>query len=61
MTDQKTDAALTPWQKFENAMRHIVGVPHSEIKTKLDVEKKVRDSKRTRKSKIRAFREANEK
>jgi hypothetical protein len=59
MADNKTDSALTPWQKFENAMRHIVSVPHSEIKAKLDAEKKVRDRKRTRKSKVRAFREAN--
>jgi hypothetical protein len=55
------DSALTPWQKFENAMRHIVSVPHSEIKAKLDAEKKVRNRKRTRKSKVRAFREANSK
>ena len=49
----------TPWQKFETAMRHIVTVPYSEIKAKLDAEKKVRSRKRTRKSKVRAFREAN--
>jgi hypothetical protein len=62
MTDHKEDdPALTPWQKFENAMRHIVSVPRSEIKAKLDAEKKVRDQKRTRKSKIRAFRESNSK
>jgi hypothetical protein len=61
MTDHKADSALSPWQKFEKAMRHIVSVPHSEIKAKLDAEKKVRDQKRTRKSKVRAFREANSK
>jgi hypothetical protein len=61
MTDHKPDSALTPWQKFENAMRHIVRVPKSEIKAKLDAEKKTRDRKRTRKSKVRAFREANSK
>jgi hypothetical protein len=57
--DPKTNSEQTPWQKFEAAMRHIVSVPHSEIKAKLDAEKKVRKSKRTRKSKVRAFREAN--
>ena len=60
MTDKKNpDSDLTPWQKFETAMRQIVSVPHSEIKKKLDAEKKVRNRKRTRKSKVRAFREAN--
>jgi hypothetical protein len=60
MTDRKTDSAdLTPWQKFENAMRQIMSVPHSEVKAKLDAEKKVRNRKRTRKSKVRAFREVN--
>ena len=49
----------TPWQKFETAMRQIVSVPHSEIKAKLDAEKKVRSRKRTQKSKIAAFRAAN--
>jgi len=42
-------------------MRQIVSVPHSEVKAKLDEEKKVRNRKRTRKAKIRAFREANDK
>jgi hypothetical protein len=60
-SDSKTNSELTPWQKFENAMRHIVSVPHSEIKKKLDAEKKVRNRKRTRKAKVRAFREANSK
>jgi hypothetical protein len=57
----EADSALTPWQKFENAMRQIVKVPYAEVKAKLDAEKKVRDRKRTRKSKVRAFREANSK
>jgi hypothetical protein len=57
-----TDHPKNPeWQKFEEAMRHIVSVPHSAIKAKLDAEKKVRNRKRTRKSKVRAFREANAK
>jgi hypothetical protein len=60
MTDKKNpDSDPTPWQKFETAMRQIVKVPYSEVKAKLDAEKKVRKSKRTRKAKIRAFRDAN--
>jgi hypothetical protein len=59
MTDRKRTSDLTPWQKFESAMRHIANVPHSEIKAKLDAEKKVRLRKRTQKSKIAAFRAAN--
>ncbi len=58
-SDSKTNSELTPWQKFENAMRQIMSVPYSEVKAKLDEEKKVRNRKRTRKAKIRAFREAN--
>jgi len=57
--NRKKSADPTPWQKFESAMRHIVSVPHSEIKAKLDAEKKVRSRKRTQKSKIAAFRAAN--
>ena len=59
MSERKTDSEPTPWQKFETAMRQIVKVPYSEVKAKLDAEKKVRNRKRTRKAKIRAFREAN--
>jgi hypothetical protein len=59
MTDLKKDSELTPWQRFETAMKKIVSVPYSEVKAKLDAEKKVRNRKRTRKAKIRAFREAN--
>ena len=61
MDDQKTHPGSTPWKKFEDAMRQIVSVPYSEVKAKLDAEKKVRNRKRTRKSKVRAFREANAK
>jgi hypothetical protein len=57
--DRHKKSDPTPWQKFESAMRHIVSVPHSEIKAKLDAEKKVRSRKRTQKSKIAAFRAAN--
>jgi hypothetical protein len=59
MAKSKESASPTPWQKFETAMRQIVSVPHSEIKAKLDAEKKVRSRKRTQKSKIAAFRAAN--
>jgi hypothetical protein len=59
MDQKKKSVDPTPWQKFESAMRHIVSVPRSEIKAKLDAEKKVRSRKRTQKSKIAAFRAAN--
>jgi hypothetical protein len=59
MSDHKTDSDITPWQRFQDAMKQIVSVPYSEVKAKLDAEKKVRNRKRTRKAKIRAFREAN--
>jgi hypothetical protein len=61
MSDGKVKSAdnSSPWQKFEDAMRKIVKVPYSEVKAQLDAEKKTRDRKRTRKAKIRAFREAN--
>jgi hypothetical protein len=60
MSDHKVSTdETTPWQKFESAMRQIVSVPYSEVKAKLDEEKKIRNRKRTRKAKIRAFREAN--
>jgi hypothetical protein len=63
MTARKKNSAsdITPWTKFENAMRQIVTVPYSEIKAKLELENKVRARKRTRKSKIAAFRAANPK
>ena len=64
MTDRKKTSEdvpsdITPWQKFENAMRQIVRTPYSEIKAKLELERKTRARKRTRKSKIAAFRAAN--
>ncbi len=58
MTD-KPNSDPTPWQKFEKAMRHIVRVPHSEIKAQLDAEKEVKKRKRTRKSKLAAVRALN--
>jgi len=42
-------------------MSRLMRVPHSEIKERLDAEKKVRSRKRTQKSKIAAFRAANAK
>lgn len=55
-----TDRQKNPeWEKFTDAMRHIVSVPYSTIKAKLEEENKVRRRKRTRKSKVRAFHEAN--
>lgn len=59
MTDHKSDSEPTPWQKFETAMRQIVKVPYSEVKAKLDAERKARKLKRTRKAKKRASRDAN--
>ena len=61
MTDpkQKSEDAPSAWQKFENAMRQIIAVPHSEIKKHLDAEKEAKKLKRTRKSKYAAFRAVN--
>jgi hypothetical protein len=47
------------WDKFTEAMKHIVNVPHSEIKAHLDKEKEAKKLKRTRKSKLAAFRAVN--
>jgi hypothetical protein len=47
------------WERFSDAMRHIVSVPHSEIKAHLDKEKEAKKLKRTRKSKYAAFRAVN--
>jgi len=47
------------WQRFSDAMRQIVSVPHSEIKAHLDKEKEAKKLKRTRKSRYRAFRAVN--
>jgi hypothetical protein len=37
------------YQNFENALRHVVQVPHSEIKAKLEAEKKEKEQKRSAK------------
>jgi hypothetical protein len=47
------------WDKFAQAMRQIVSVPHAEIKAHLDAEKEAKKLKRTRKSRYRAFRAVN--
>jgi hypothetical protein len=47
------------WDKFEDAMRQIVSVPHAAIKAHLDAEKEAKKLKRTRKSKYAAFRKVN--
>jgi hypothetical protein len=44
------------YDKFDRAMRELIKVPHSEIKAKLDAEKKAKKRKKARKSS--AFREA---
>jgi hypothetical protein len=58
---KKPSTDVTPWQQFETAMRKIAAVPYSVVKAKLEAEDKVRNRKRTRKSKIAAFRAANSK
>ncbi|MGB8887930.1 MAG: hypothetical protein WCC87_14465 [Candidatus Korobacteraceae bacterium] len=56
MADRKTSVEF---DRFKDGMTRLMRVPHSEIKKKLDEEKKVRSRKRTQKSKIAAFRAAN--
>ncbi len=36
--------------RFENLTRQLVGVPHSEIKAKLDEEKKAKERRKSKKS-----------
>ncbi len=47
------------WDRFKDAMRQIVSVPHEEIKKHLDAEKEAKRLKRSRKSKYAAFRAVN--
>lgn len=47
------------WDRFKDAMRQIVSVPHATIKAHLDAEKEAKKLKRTRKSKYAAFRAVN--
>ena len=37
------------YQKFENALRHVVQVPRAEIQAKLEAEKKAKEGKRSTK------------
>jgi hypothetical protein len=38
------------YSNFENLARQLVGVPHDEVKAKLDAEKKAKERKKSRKS-----------
>jgi hypothetical protein len=38
------------FENFDNAMRELLKVPHSDIKTKLDEEKKTKKRKKSKKS-----------
>jgi len=40
----------TEYERFRNLMRGVLAVPHSEIKAKLDAEKKARKRKKARTS-----------
>ena len=40
------------FSRFENFMRRLVSVPHSEIKAKLDAEKRAKERKRTSKASV---------
>jgi hypothetical protein len=39
------------YENFDRTMRELIKVPHSEIKAKLDAEKKLRSRKRRKKAK----------
>jgi hypothetical protein len=49
------------FELFKSFMTRLMAVPHSEIKARLDEENTTRKRKRTRKSKVAAFRAANDK
>jgi len=59
MSDSTDKSANPEWDRFTDAMKKIVSVPHSEIKAHLDAEKEAKKLKRTRKSKYAAFRQVN--
>ncbi len=44
----------TPFQKFTRTMDALMSVPHSELKQKLDEEKRGRKRKRTKRASVRA-------
>lgn len=56
MGEQKVNPEF---DRFKDAMKKLMAVPHSEIKAHLDAEKAAKRLKRTRKSKYAAFRELN--
>ncbi len=56
---QANKKANPEWDRFTDAMKHIVRVPHCEIKAHLDKEKEAKKLKRTRKSRYAAFRAVN--
>ncbi len=47
------------FDRFKDAMKKLIAVPHSEIKAHLDAEKEAKKLKRTRKARYRAFRAVN--
>jgi hypothetical protein len=58
---EKNTQTSPEFDRFKDGMTRLMRVPHSEIKSRLDEEKKVRSRKRTQKSKIAAFRALNAK
>jgi hypothetical protein len=49
------------FDRFTEAMKKLMAVPHSEVKAQLEAEKQAKKRKRTRKSKLAAVRALNEK
>jgi hypothetical protein len=48
------------FERFDNTMRKLISVPHSDIKAKLDAEKKSRRNKRKAKKHSASGRASNE-
>jgi hypothetical protein len=46
----KSEPATKEFNKFTNFMKRLVAVPHSEVKAKLDAEKRARMRKKTSKA-----------
>ena len=44
----------TEYERFDNMMHQLIGVPHIEIKAKLDAEKRAKERKKKRKSRTSA-------
>jgi hypothetical protein len=49
------------FERFTDAMKKLMAVPHSEVKAQLEAEKEAKKRKRTRKSKLAAVRALNDK